>query len=128
MKTTKQDIEKVVECYFKGTFEGDRKMLEECFHPMAHITGHYNEQAIDLCLGDFIKRVLQQQAEGVNKVYDKSIISIDVQQEVAVVKAKVRVGDDFFIDYLSLMTFDHQWKIRHKVFTNINSELTDDDL
>jgi hypothetical protein len=118
MNTTEQAITDVVETYFKGTFEGNADNLISCFHPKAHITGHFDDINIDLARDAFIERVKQQKIDGINQIYDKSILSLEHQHNIAIVKARVRVGNDVFIDYISLMLFGNEWKIRHKLFTN----------
>ncbi len=50
--------------------------------------------------------------------YDKQIVDIQLQNDIAVVTAKVLVGDDYCIDYISVIDIDGAWKIRHKIFTN----------
>jgi hypothetical protein len=112
-------IKEIVNLYFKGTYEGNADLIKKAFHPGAHITGILQGQYYDWTLTDFIERVTQTPTPALKKEpYNKEIINIDFQNEAAMVKARVAVGDYIFTDYITLLKIDGRWIIRNKSFTN----------
>jgi hypothetical protein len=121
MKTTnddQQEIRKIVNLYFKGTYEGNADVVRQAFHPDAHITGILQGQYYDWTLNDFVARITQiPTPTSKNEVYNKEIITIDHQHDAAIVKARVAVGNFIFTDYITLLKINSQWTIRNKSFT-----------
>lgn len=110
-------IQKTVELYFKGTYEGNTKILQEAFHEEAHITGHFQGQYYDWSLKQFIERILSFPIPAqTGELYDKKILSLDSTDRAAMVKAKVVVSGHTFIDYITLLKINDKWVIRHKSF------------
>ncbi len=107
-----------VKLYFSGTYYGDVAQLQGAFHPDAHITGVFNETTCDWTLAQFIDRVTTAPtAADKGEKFDKEIISIDVTNNAALVKARVVAGDNCFTDYITLLKIDGEWVIRNKSFT-----------
>lgn len=113
-----KNIIAIVRLYFMGTYHGDKKQLQQAFHPEAHITGSINGEIYDWTLNDFIARVTGvPTAAEQNEKYNKEIIFLDITGNTAIVKACVVVGPYTFTDYISLLKIAGQWVIRHKSFT-----------
>lgn len=113
-----QKIKLVIENYFQGSHQGCAELLKQAFHADAHITGNFDGSYVDFSLSDFIERIKAAHKAGENKVYDKKIISVDIETNIAIVKAKVLVGKIYFIDLITLIKIKGEWKIRNKSFTN----------
>ena len=109
-------IEKVIENYFQGTFNADEKQIRLAFHKDVQITGNIDESYVEMNLNQFIERVMSSVNN--NSKYDKKIIAIDLHCDIAMVKAKVLVGDIYFTDFITLLKLDDNWTIRQKSFTN----------
>lgn len=113
----KNTIESVIENYFQGTHTGSADLLREAFLEDAHISGNFNGTYVDFSLDDFIARVEAAATENPGAVFDKTVLDIKVQGDIALVTAKVLVGDIYCIDFINLIQCDGIWKIRHKSFT-----------
>lgn len=113
-----REIETTIEKYFQGTYRADASLLTAAFHPDARICGFVSGQLIDVSLNAFIHRVCHEVR---HQTYDKKIMALDVQGDIAMVKAKVLVDETFFMDFISLIRFQGQWLIRHKLFTSLKT-------
>jgi len=118
MNNTLHNIEHCIEDYFFGTHEGDIRRVEKAFHPDCKITGFINDQYIEMTREQFCERIAQAAKTETEKTYDKHIVSIDIHQNIAMVKARVLVGDIYFTDYITLLNLEGQWCIRQKSFTD----------
>ena len=115
-------ITNIVQAYFMGTYEGKEDLLRMAFHSDAHVSGNINGQYHDWTLNDFISRVTCiPTASSKGEKYDKEILSIDISNEAALAKARVRVNGLTFIDYITLLKIDGRWIIRNKSFTTLTS-------
>lgn len=109
-----------IDNYFQGTYRADAGLLRDAFHPAARICGFIGEQYVDMSLDEFVERVCHAGADSLHtKKYDKKIISMDIQDTIAVVKAKVLVDETYFIDFINLVLQDGRWFIRHKAFVSV---------
>lgn len=117
MNTELQNINDVINLYFKGTYQGNADQLKKAFHPDARITGILNDQYYDWSLADFISRVTTKPtAENKHEQYNKEIVMIDITSHAAIVKARVVVGGLIFTDYITLLKINNTWAIRNKSF------------
>ena len=111
-------LQAVMEDYFLGTFAADKTRLLQAFHPDCQITGNINGQSVVMNLIQFIERVTQaKQQSKSERRYDKKIVGMDWHQDIAWVKAKVLVDENYFTDYITLLKIDGRWFIRQKSFT-----------
>lgn len=116
----KNAIKEIVEAYFMGAYQGDAKLINQAFHPDAHITGIFNGQYSDWTLAEFIQRVQTSPTAAMrNEPFAKEIISMDITENAAMVKAYVKTNSHIFIDYITLLKINGQWIIRNKSFTTI---------
>lgn len=111
------DIQLCIEDYFRGTHEGDIARIQKAFHPDCKITGFINKEYIEMTLSQFCERVTEA-TKNPSSQYEKQIISIDLHANIAMVKARVRVGELYFTDYITLLCIDDEWVIRQKSFTS----------
>ncbi len=110
-------IASVVDDYFQGAFHGDRARLLETFDSDARIVGFFGDEPMDLGAEAFVDRVVSEPSQASQgAIMDKTILSMEVIGRIALVKARVRVGDHVFIDLLTLHRTAEGWRIRHKSF------------
>ena len=113
-----KQIQEVVSLYFQGTYYGDEEKLQRAFHKDAHIVGSIYGDIQDWTLREFIERVtVKPTAAEKKEEFDKQILSIDVTNDIAIVKTRVVAGEYTFTDYISLIKLKDQWIIRYKSFT-----------
>jgi hypothetical protein len=117
MQNDQQAVTDVVEAYFRGSYYGDELLLRQAFHPQAIICGNFNDRYVEWDLNTFIERVKAANSHTV-EAFNKSIIGLDINHNIAMVKAKVIAAGEIFTDYISLLKINGSWCIRHKGFTN----------
>ena len=113
-------ITEVINRYFSSTYHGDAEQIHSAFHPEAHITGIIDKEVFDWKLASFVERIAQApSAAEKNEKFDKKILSMDIENNAAMVKARVVISKYTFIDYIILLKIDDKWIIRNKSFTTL---------
>lgn len=114
-ETPKIAITKTVNNYLKGSVLGDSQMISKAFHSDALVQGNSNGKLqrydMETFLGFF-------STDKPGK-HTTKIISIDIENDAALVKAHWDMGTWMYIDYLTLLKNNGQWKIINKVYTKI---------
>lgn len=109
-----QAVREAVEQYFKGIDEHDQEALARAFHPEARIKamlGGYWEMPFNEWRG-FADRPAPADADQ----RTNTIHSIDISGSAAVVKTELVWPNVRYLDYLSLLNVDGEWKIVSKIF------------
>ena len=86
------------------------------------VTGHIKGKLIRQTKEDwanFVEKNIPSPKEQ-DKVKDYVILMVDAGQKTAVVKVKSEYINIIFIDTLSFLKIDNNWKIYNKVFESIN--------
>jgi hypothetical protein len=108
--------------YFQGIFNGDLDLLRQVFHPATLLFGDVNGQPYAKTLGQYLdgvaSRVSPKHSE---KPFEREIISIDIVNSIAVVKARIKMYDFNYHDFLSFHKIDKQWVIVNKMLTHVGS-------
>ncbi|KPK22888.1 MAG: hypothetical protein AMK69_18930 [Nitrospira bacterium SG8_3] len=116
----KEAVRKVIQNYIDGTYQGDAKLLRDCFHKNAVMNGYLEEQLLMGGPEPFFENIENNpsMAEG-GAPYKGEIASIDVVGNVASVTLKETGfgGSMAFTDYFHLIKEAGQWKIISKTFT-----------
>ncbi len=114
----KEKVLKVVEEYINSAYESDGAMTRKIFDDDARITGHINSKLIRQTKEDWAtfveKNFPSPKEQGKSKAYE--ILMVDAGEETAVVKIKSEYINIMFIDTLSFLKVDNEWKIYNKVF------------
>lgn len=114
------DVADVVETYLIAIHAGDTTRLAEIFEPTASLIG-WDE-------GEMRRVPLKQWLAFVDSIpsplsaavpFDGKIISIDISETVAVAKVTESYRAFKYLDYLSLINDDGQWKIVGKTYHQI---------
>ncbi|HEX5168794.1 MAG TPA: nuclear transport factor 2 family protein [Cyclobacteriaceae bacterium] len=114
------EIKAVVQDYFDGIFYGDLNKLTTAFHPQCLLVGDINGQPYFKNLTDYLFGVKNRKSPNeLGEAFRMKILSIETQNEIAVVKLHVPMLGNNYYDYISLVRIDGRWKILNKVFTNI---------
>jgi hypothetical protein len=105
-----------VEAYLRGHATGDGEEWRKAFHPAAMVTGLRDGKLVSVSAPDFIARAPGKPAadEALRK---RRIVSIDVSGDAAVAKVELDYPKVLFVDYLSLLKIDGEWKIAQKTYT-----------
>ena len=113
-----QAIKNTIQTYFDSMFESSGEKAHAAFHPVAKITGEINGELHEMSVADFADFVASQQPSPREKGESArlDIVSLDIAGKTAV----ARVRDDYlgmtFLDTLSLLKTDDQWRIYNKLF------------
>ena len=118
-------IEKVLQVYFDGLYEGDTKKLGEAFHPSAHLySADAGGKAADLPRADWFKAV-ESRPSGKAKGSARAdrIVSIDFAgPATAFAKVEGQLPPRYFTDYLTLLKVDGRWQVISKSFHAVTKE------
>lgn len=118
-------VEKVLQVYFDGLYEGDIKKLGEAFHPASHLySADAQGKAADLPRADWLKLVEgRPSARSQGSVRADRIVSIDFSGPVtAFAKVECQIPPRYFTDYLSLLKVDGRWQVISKSFHAVTRE------
>lgn len=98
MSSDVTEVEKVLQVYFDGLYEGDTKKLGQAFHPASHLyAGGPDGKAIDMPRADWFKMVESRKSAKDNGSERRDrIVSIDFSGP-ATAFAKVELKDCFHL-------------------------------
>ena len=118
----KEKVLEVVEDYINSAYESDGATTKKIFDDDARVTGHINGKLIRQTRDDWAtfveKNIPSPKEQGKSKAYE--ILMVDAGKETAVVKVKSEYINIVFIDTLSFIKIDGEWKIYNKVFEATN--------
>jgi hypothetical protein len=116
-------VEKVLQAYFDGLYEGDTKKLGEVFHlarismPRA-VTARQRLAAARVQDGG---RSAVRQGQGSARA--DRIVSIDFSgPTTAIAKVECQLPPRYFTEYLTLLKVDGRWQIISKTFHTVTKE------
>jgi len=115
-----KEIEKLIDNYFMGIFNGDRAKLEACFNENVHIYGDIKKIEYFKNVKDYLDGVQNRQSpKDLDETFQMNIIGIDIMGNIAMVKLHVPMLGYNYYDYLSLAKVDSNWQIVNKIFTHV---------
>ena len=125
MSTDAAEIEKVLQVYFDGLYEGDTKKLGQAFHTASHLYSvGADGKAADLPRADWFKSV-ESRPSGKSKGSERRdrIVSIDFSgPATAFAKVECQLPPRYFTDYLTLLKADGRWQVISKAFHAVTKE------
>lgn len=125
MSSDVAEIEKVLQVYFDGLYEGDTRKLGQAFHPAAHLySAGPDGKAADLPRADWFKSV-ESRPSGKAKGSERRdrIVSIDFSgPATAFAKVECQLPPRYFTDYLTLLKADGRWQVISKAFHAVTKE------
>lgn len=111
-----QEVKKVINLYFEGATTANVDLLKKVFHPVCvlrwSVDGKLKENPRDNWF-EWIKA---------NGPFERKnmIEKIDITDNAAQVKAVCDLPKAQYVDYISLLKLDGEWKIVAKIFEVIN--------
>ena len=109
-----QAVREVIHLYFRGVDEHDQEALARAFHSEAQLEaslGRYWERSFSEWRS-FADRPVSPTADQ----RTNTILSIDIEGSAAVVKTELVWPEVRYVDYLSLLKIDGEWKIVNKIW------------
>ncbi len=119
MQSEIAEIEKTLQVYFDGLYEGDTKKLGAAFHPASHLYSvGADGAAADVPRGDWF-RMVESRPSAKSKGDERRdrIVSIDFAgPATAFAKVECQLPPRYFTDYLTLLKIDGRWQVIAKAF------------
>ncbi len=118
MPHDRSTVEKVIQLYFDGLYEGDADKIGEAFHPSADLRWVEKGELQVLEVPDWLDRVRKRpSAKAEGKPRDDLIVSMDrADDATAFVKVKCQLPPRYFTDYLVALKLSDGWKIVSKSY------------
>jgi hypothetical protein len=118
MPHDRSTVEKVIQLYFDGLYEGDADKIGEAFHTSADLRWVEKGELQVLAVPDWLDRVRKRpSAKAEGKPRDDLIVSLDrADDKTAFVKVKCQLPPRYFTDYLVALKLDDGWKIVSKSY------------
>jgi hypothetical protein len=111
-------IRDTIQTYFDCMYESSAEKTHAAFHPAARITGYLDDGLHQMTVEEFAGFVAGQQPSASEKGEPArlDVLSLEIAGDTAV----ARVRDDYlgltFLDTLSFLKADDEWRIYNKLF------------
>jgi hypothetical protein len=125
MSSDVAEIEKVLQVYFDGLYEGDTKKLGQAFHPASHLyAAGADGKAVDMPRADWFKMVEGRKSAKANGSERRDrIVSVDFSgPTTAFAKVECQIPPRYFTDYLTLLKADGRWQVISKAYHTVMKE------
>jgi hypothetical protein len=118
-----EQIETVVRLYIESMNESNPDKVKKAFHENAKVVGFLHGDLLQLSVNDFAGFVASQQPSPKEKGEDAvfEILNCEIEGTTALVKIRDEYLGITFLDTLSFLKADGEWKIYNKLF-NVESE------
>jgi hypothetical protein len=118
MPSDLQDIERALQLYFDGLYEGDTAKLEAVFHPESHLFGVTDGKLDDLPRGRWFAMVKERPSARSRDLPRRDwIVQIDRSgPNTAFAKVHCQIPPRYFTDYLTFVKLADGWRIISKTF------------
>tara|TARA_B100000965_G_C19594844_1_gene759686 strand:- start:493 stop:861 length:369 start_codon:yes stop_codon:yes gene_type:complete len=114
----KEQIENVVQLYVDSMDESNPDKVKQAFHCNAKVVGYLHGDFMEMSVDDFAGFVASQQPspkeKGENVVFE--ILSCEIEGATASVKVRDKYLGITFLDTLSFIKVESEWKLYNKLF------------
>ena len=118
-----EQIENIVQLYIDSLDESNPDKVKETFHENAKVVGYLHGDFMEMSVDDFAGFVASQQPspkeKSENVVFE--ILTCEIEGTTALVKVRDKYLGITFLDTLSFIKNESEWKIYNKLF-NVESE------
>ena len=113
-----KEINNVIQIYFESMYESSSDKVYKAFHPNAKISGYLGVDFAERTVDEFAALVasVQPSEKKQNKSIVLEVLSIDIAGNTAVARVRDSYRDLIFLDTLSFIKIDNEWKIYNKLF------------
>ena len=119
----KGQIKNLIQIYVDSMDESNSNKVKQIFHNNAKIVGYLHGDFMEMSVDDFAGFVASQQPspkeKGENVIFE--IITCEIEGTTAVVKLRDKYLGITFMDILSFIKIEGEWKIYNKLF-NVECE------
>lgn len=112
------DIQAVLKTYFDGLYTCDTGLLEHIFHPRAVYATADESPALIRSMAEYFPVVAKRTSPASQNAPRRDVIeSIDLAGEnTAMARVRCTINANDFVDFLTLIREDGQWRIMSKIF------------
>ena len=114
----KKQIENVIQLYVDSMDESNSDKVKQAFHTNAKVVGYLHGDFMEMSVDDFAGFVSSQQPspqeKGENVVFE--ILSCEIEGSTASAKVRDKYLGITFLDSLSLIKIENEWKLYNKLF------------
>ena len=118
-----EQIEKIVQLYVASMNESNPEKVRQAFHTNAKVAGYLHGDFREMSVDDFSGFVASQQPspkeKGENVIFE--ILSTEIEGATAIVKVRDKYLGITFLDTLSFIKIEGEWKLYNKLF-HVESE------
>ncbi|WP_137924908.1 nuclear transport factor 2 family protein [Cupriavidus sp. 2SB] len=115
-----QQILQQLQTYLDAIYDGDVGALRSTFHPAALLFAEVRGEIVQKTLSAYLDGVASRESPATrNDPYGMSILSVEVVGKMASAKVRVKVAENNYYDFLSLLKVDGIWLIVNKLYTHI---------
>ena len=108
-------VRQAIEHYFRGHATGQGEHFRKVFHPDAKLFAVRNGKYWQLTSEEYITRA-PGKAPADEAQRKRSIESVDISGNAAIVKVVLDYPQTRFVDYMSMLKIDGEWRIVNKTF------------
>ncbi|QNA87839.1 nuclear transport factor 2 family protein [Massilia sp. Dwa41.01b] len=109
-----------IDAYCRGVYHGDIGLLRSVFDPRAQLFAEVRGQAYFRPLDDYLAVVAGRASPAsLGQAFAMKPLHIEITGEIAFAKVHCPMFDFHYIDYLSFVRQEGQWKIVNKTFTDV---------
>ena len=113
-------INKLLDTYFQGIYEGSSEMLYTVYHPCTLLFGDVKGQPYAKTLVLYLNGVAHRQSpKDSGKPFQGEIISVSVVNSIAMARVRVKMYDFNYHEFLSFHKIDNRWLIVNKMITHV---------
>ena len=107
--------------YFKGIYEGNLELLNQVYYAGTLLFGDVKGQPYAKTLDQYLDGVRNRQSpKDSGKPFKGEILSIRVDNSIAIAEVKVKMYDFHYHEFLSFHKLNDKWLIVNKMITDIS--------
>ncbi len=112
--TDEAAIRETVQAYFDGMMQGEPERLQVAFHEDAYLIGITRDGLTRIPFKEWSSRMTRPIPNA--DQFHNRIVSVDVSGLAALAKTDLDWPSVHYVDYLSLLKIDGEWKIVNKIW------------
>lgn len=111
-------IRELIQIYFDGMFESSAEKTHAAFHADAKIVGELGGKLREMTVGQFADLVAANvpSAKTNGDTPRLEVVSLDIAGNTAVARVRDDYAGNTFLDTLSILKTDNEWRIYNKLF------------
>lgn len=109
-----------IDAYCQGIHQGDVTLLRSAFDPKAQLFGEVRGEPYYRSLDDYLAAVATRASpQSLGQPFRMTPLHVEETGNIAFAKLHCPIFDFNYIDYLSFVRRDGQWRIVNKLFTDV---------